>query len=682
MSLNRYRIEVYTATNAARIGTLSDVIDIRFTRGISEPDSIRLTISTASEQLTLLTHGVYVRVYDEASDDLLAEGFVSGKMPRGIGQVEYDIDGSLTKLAQSLYPPEYLIDGDLAANASRLVQSYDWRRITAKATAATGNLGDEIVTFDGSGSGNDLASKTNITSEETVVPGEDFDSAGAIFLTGAGPDGMNAPYAASGTYESPFLDFRTTPTTWDRLRWIGEWTNRPSGSPRNEVTWQFSSFEALTDARVFPVAAAEPVDPEGLGEDITGLADAGTFDAMEGYTFAELEAFTFAELGSIPYTKGRYCAVRLNMESFEADKRTPFVSAVEVIARRAITGVAAGTFPVGYEVDALNVGGQTLLRALDMVCDTYGMEYRLVSGSLHLQLIPTVGAVGGVFGSDRREDFTLIEGVTCSILRLDEDDTEIVNYVIALGQGSGKNQLAMIWQDAPSQSNYGLRQAVYETESQTLVELKGLAQAYLTEFRDPRVSVEIEIVREAAAPERTDFAPGDLIRIVSQRRTLSSGVTLDRSMRIQRETREIIEGVEIIRLECQDRRVRMVEALVASVADTVRDTREAIKGQEAGSDWVGSYNDDAAHEHTVYLDFTPSGGTAEVLEVKMTSGTQYYTAHSGPVTIETPYVRVGRNKLVYAVQRTSGTGEYDARIAWQAWGKESGVNRLGKGRRR
>ncbi|MBM3216421.1 hypothetical protein FJZ36_16090, partial [Candidatus Poribacteria bacterium] len=199
-----YRIHVYDAGNAQRLTILRNATRIRFTREIGGIGEIRFDIPRDDDQLPELSAGRFVRAFDTRTETDALAGIVTGAVDIGIEARFTRIWAyeALLRLAFCRMPPETRLRGSLADNLSRIIRQGDARRITAESTSATGSLGDEVLSFDGGGSGNQLGAFTNTESVNLSPASDPSDDGGAVVLTQSG-----GVYASSGTYVTPFIDF-------------------------------------------------------------------------------------------------------------------------------------------------------------------------------------------------------------------------------------------------------------------------------------------------------------------------------------------------------------------------------------------------------------------------------------------------------------------------------------------
>jgi hypothetical protein len=515
-----YHVLLYDENNANPVTALPNATRVRFTREIRGSGEVRFELPRDDERLSELRFGRFVRVRDARSGVDLTAGFLRGGVDIGVGKpfARVRAEGVLARLAFLRYPPDYRLRGTLAENVARLVQRFDVRRITAASTTASGLLGDEILSFDGSGSGNQLGAYTNTESVDLSPSSDPSDDGGAVVLTESG-----GVYAASGTYVTPLMDFKTAPTAFDRLRYGYD----PS---LGSVRYRVGSYANLTDARTFAGSPVEDAQPRGVGVDLSGL------------------------------TARRYAAVEFTLSTSDTSV-TPALEFVEVTARRAVSGIVAPTSVPSVAMGLLEVGGMSLYVALERICDRFGLEYRLAAeGTLAFQLEPAPGSLGDEWGEDRRNTATFVEGTHVNVLRYVRDDSALANAVVALGLGEGGNRLVCSVEDGTSQAAYGFRQTVWDGSEMTLDDLKARADAVLARRKEPVTRLELEVL---ATPDgRSEFAPGDLVRIVSRSRRDADGNALDVSLRVLRETREETPSGERIRLECGEKARTLTEGIV------------------------------------------------------------------------------------------------------------------------
>ena len=692
---NEYVIHLYDSDNGTRAGTVEDFSSLTIVKGISGVESVEIVFPINSASTQKFQHGQVFRVHEPGWVDPTngsitgkdhASAIVSGPVDYARGDVvTIRATGMIARLADAYFPDEYLLTGTLQANRTRFVRRFDSRVITAGAlpVGPEGIEGDEILVFNQPGIGGATAS--NVTISEREATGEDYESGGYVILTD-----QDSP----GTYDSPLMDFTTTVTAWDRLFFDGGWMNRTDGSPKEEITYRAASVSDIYATPSFTgTTGTEPTDPAGLGEDVSGVS------------------------------ADRFFAVELQFNAFYAtdDQYNPYVDYVMVTAQRAFANfdAASGDWPTAVDLErGREVGGMSLIQALSSICEVNGYEYRLLdpdSGQgttdhlLQVQQIPNTGAIGTVWGTDRTSRYMIVDGKHCAFERLELDDSNLVNYVEAIGTGAGRNALRTVVQDIPSQTEYGVRPRRYQTSKQTLSELLPEARNFLTFFKEPQVMLQVNV---RSTPDGTfDFAPGDLIRVLSPMRNFARGASMKaleayvlgysglekftlreleglgartlyrENLRIIRETRRVDqEGVSIV-LSLENKPRSIVEQLQQRLRSLEEGTRNSVKALRSGEDIVGQFSDGDVHTHTIHLDFTPSGSSSHITEIIDEDGNGT-TQDGGVVTVKlvNQPPRLGQNKIEIDFQRTAVaggyTGEYNLRLQWSAWGREPSAEAL------
>jgi prophage tail gpP-like protein len=637
LQIHRYTVSGATFTKA---DVLADASNVRFDRGVSGTDQIEFIIARDHPKLSEYGLGVVIRVHDTDTDTDLAAGIISGQVDLGTqgNMVRLRAEGLFVLLSRTMFPPEYILSGDIssAANKARLTQQFDWRRVTATAVANFDR--DEVVSFQG-GSGasgvNSTAILTNALLYDLAEAGEAEDNMGALIILGTvdnDGDGQNegAPYFASGLYESPFYDFKTAPTAFDSLR-IG--SRRPQLA---ELEVQVETY-TTTGTRAAAAGGVTVADPDGVGLDLSSE------------------------------TARQYVEVKLELLTLDTSATT-FVEWFEIIARRALNGISAGTFGTLQLEDNLNVGGQTSLRALDQISQIHGYEYRVnIDGTVDFQQSPATATTGVTFGSDRRGEFTLVEGLHLNILEYVQDDSELANYVFAQGVGQGSDKVAVAVQDTTSQATYGVRQTVLEANNDTITGLKTVADTHLATFKDPRKAMRVEVLK---TPRNTwDFVPSDLITVHSRWNKDHSGNFIDEDMRIVRDSREETDNGVVVTLDLESRGPQFFEDTARERADVAARLSESVERQAADTIQTETLSDSNVHTYEVPLDFSPYDGYARVQQVFDANALTWYNSLGGAVEVEVVYWKFKERAMVIAIKRVSGAVNFRAEIFWQAWGR-------------
>ncbi len=109
---------------------------------------------------------------------------------------------------------------------------------------------------------------------------------------------------------------------------------------------------------------------------------------------------------------------------------------------------------------------------------TNGIDFEFTPGKVFNVFYPSMGA-------DRSEIEFIYPGNIKS-LSISTDATQLMNYIVARGQGFGEGQIYDIRQDATSQATYGLRQAVLDfSDIHDVATLQQLADEQLKYHKDP-----------------------------------------------------------------------------------------------------------------------------------------------------------------------------------------------------
>ena len=643
----RLIIERYNAANATKTGDVANATGVGFTRTMNGTESITFALPRDDPDIANLTLGSVVRVHDTVDDAVLAAGVVAGPLNISTaGWVVVNCVGLSARLRHVIFPPEYMLSGALADNKSSFVRSHHWRRVTAVLPAAITWDGDEVQSFTGdTGSGDtddyllidQTGGRDNLVLWDRIESG-DVDEAGGILTlngTASGSDYIPPWDNVAGVYESPVLDFGSALTVWDRLRIGGGWQS-------TELTFRVGEFAAKGGSRAFSGGQQTPSQPEGIGEDISALLPVGR----------------------------RYVAVEFAMDAINPNDLTPVVTWFEFLGQRAVTGITVGTCPSTDIEDNLTVGGQALISALDRLCETYELEWRVsTAGVLDVQAVPAAGAVGTVWGTDHvaAGPYNLIEGHHAEITEYSADDSELANYVIAQGTGGGLNAIEVVLQDAASQTAYGVRQKVVQFHEDTVDELNDRAAEYLASHKDPGIRMTVRVVR---TPDDTwTFEPGDLVRIVSGDTLDHDGVLVDETFRVLGERRlETSTGVSV-ELNLETKPKRFLRKLARSINDLRGAVGRSIEHTEMDTLWTPEQTDQSVHTVTVPLDFRPIVASAWVAEVEDTTAGTFYSAHGSATQIEVVNVTRGERSITIHYQQVGGTNDYKAFIAWHASGR-------------
>lgn len=645
-----YQIHHFNRPNSAKLDILINATAIEFTRNNRGTQEIGFQIPRDDAQMSLLTHGAVVRVYESELDTYLALGQISGVISLGAeGLVTFEAEGLWARLATVVFPENYVIEGNIsgAENKGRLTQSYDFRRVTSVLPDDATHDGNERTSWRGytaSGASTLKALLSGAILWDIVREDATEDASGSLTLEGTTDEDGDGhkeikPFSGSGAYESPIYDFGSAVDDMDRLRFGGSYSEQ-------EVKWSVETFVG-TGSRVFP-AAQFPTFPDGVGEDLTGLLDR------------------------------RYFAVRFEFTPNDAARQSPAIFWFEVIGRRDIEGISAGTFASQTVEDNFTVGGETLLAILDRIGASYDLEWRVDgSGVVDVQAIPASGAVGATWGTDRRDTYHFVEGIHCNITAYEKDDGRLTNYLIAQGTGAGGNSITTIKQDASSIGDHGLRQSFVGFNVDTALELDGEADNYLAEFKDPRANMVVDVF---TTPNGLySFEPGDLVSVSSFLNQNHDGNDIQVDYRIIEEIRRATpEGIKI-QLRLENKPEPFFEDLGGRLDDLTNSVGDSIQHTQQGRIITPQRTDGSIYDEDIHLGFTPTeeASGAVVLAIEdITAGT-FYGPEESLTVVRVVDVRVLERTLTVRYERTSGANTYKAHILWWTSGRVYRPSRVG-----
>ena len=761
-----YRITVHDSAGDIT-GTLVDVTDVSLTRSIRGTERIRFSLPRNSDQISDLQLGTWVHVEDTVRLSTLASGLIGSQISLPDDDlIQFNCMGIIALLGRYLYPPGYILTGTLQANRDRMTSAFDWRSATAiTPTDSTVDM-REISTLLGNTGGADVGHQWRATAGDyDVIAWEmhtdtDEGAAGIVTPKGTDPDGdgvfNDPPFGVSGAedpadiavYESPYCDMEPPdvlstsagPDRLDRLKFGGAWNDD------SELFWEVRQYAATSDARPGTPSTsitAVATDPEGIGEDLTGLSFGADVDLRSYYAIN----FAFSHLNPDSYAIG--------------------IMWWQLIAQTAIPGIQAGGWPTVDLEDNIEIGGASLLDGLDRIAETYELEYQVADpsagvASVDVQSIPkseqwvlshgavtggpfqasetvtggTSGATGSIiaggvdvddsnkltiaagggggivapkfeagetitggvsgatatvnsvpltlgsrWGADYTDRYAFRDEMHINIVKWHEDSTELVNYLIAEGTGAGMNRSQVIDQadgnlpgeSVSSQAKYGLRQKVVQFNKKSIADLAVEANKHLLSHQNPRRTATVQVLE---TPDGTTvFKAGDRIRIQSSRLVDMTGAKIDTDMRITRETRRWTEEGEMIELELE-KGSRTRYGLARNVARELSALRRAsdrtLTHYSTGiidTEDITPPESGGAGEYDVMLEFTPVEVEAYVIEVEDTVTGNWYTASSGPFTVDIVKKLPGTRSAAIRIMKIDGTNKtYRARIKWEAWG--------------
>lgn len=107
-----------------------------------------------------------------------------------------------------------------------------------------------------------------------------------------------------------------------------------------------------------------------------------------------------------------------------------------------------------------------------------GIDFEFTPSKVFNAYYPSMGA--------ERTELEFIYPGNIKNLSISTDATQLMNYIVARGQGFGEGQLYDVRQDTTSQSLYGLRQAILDfSDVQNITVLQQLADEQLLHLKDP-----------------------------------------------------------------------------------------------------------------------------------------------------------------------------------------------------
>jgi hypothetical protein len=286
--------------------------------------------------------------------------------------------------------------------------------------------------------------------------------------------------------------------------------------------------------------------------------------------------------------------------------------------------------------------------------------------------------VGATWGTDRRDTYHLIEGYHANIVSYEKDDAELVNYLIATGTGAGGNAITTIKQDSTSQGAYGLRQRVVGFNADTMAELDTEAGNHLSKFKDPRVSMVLDV--EQTPDDLQSFAPGDLISVSSFLNQNHDGGDIAEDFRIIEETRTATDGGVRVRLRLENKPAEFLDDLGVELGRLSTAVASSIERSQTDLVITPERSDGAIYDEDVLLDFTPSEDSvsAVVLAIEDTTAGVFYGPEESATVVRVVGIRVLERTMTIRYERTSGSNSYKAHILWSASGRIYRGSRAGR----
>lgn len=279
-------------------------------------------------------------------------------------------------------------------------------------------------------------------------------------------------------------------------------------------------------------------------------------------------------------------------------------------------------------------------------------------------------------GSDLTSQYALHEYRHCEVLEYEEDDSDLVNYLVTLGTGAaGIDQLVVIVEDSQSQNMYGIRMGIYENAiMKTVAGLTTAANAYLAEYAYPKKTLRLRVID---TPDGTwDFAPGDRVKFVSPNRNTNT------DLRIAQEVRRYTQkGFEVeLTLTNPAPAVKSFSSEYLKRLDAfAASTDAALKHYESGelwTDWIGA-SDTTWNSINIRMGFTPTNGYVVPLQI-VEDVTKYYTQPGTQIEYRVVDVRTG--EMAFEYRRTvAGSNQIRVHFLWWAWSRRRTFGSIGLG---
>jgi hypothetical protein len=363
----------------------------------------------------------------------------------------------------------------------------------------------------------------------------------------------------------------------------------------------------------------------------------------------------------------RYIQVKINFATTDTEK-TPTIQAVEIQGTYG-TILTEGTGFSGLPTENIsyNPSYEIQLKLLNALLDEQDFEWEeTTAGAIN---------VAAQLGSDKSAQYTFHEYQHCKVLEYEEDDNDLANYIIALGTGTGLDQLYQVVQDTTSQNRYGKRVNVYESAvEKTGTTLTTAATAYLNDYKDPKRFIRLRLID---TPDGTwDFKAGDTIRFVSPNRPV------DISLRIIREVRKFAENgfeVELTLTNPYPAVKSFISEYLKEQSEFAVSADSAIKNFESGdlwTDWIGA-TDTTWKQLTIALGFTPTDGNIIPIQV-LDETTKSYTQPGAQIDYRIRDLRTGEMEFEYR-RTASGTTQIRVQFLWTAWSRRRTFGSLGLG---
>lgn len=302
--------------------------------------------------------------------------------------------------------------------------------------------------------------------------------------------------------------------------------------PQGHITLHFQ-YSELVDGTDSPLPImTHYTPPNPIWDRMRWVADSGgeVWTTIQYSTTSATSGFSTEFDGGVPdeigLTIGSPTAadvwVRINLYSDDQETEddegnpvgtTPRIFALEVIGRGGEVVRFDPSFDFSAHSDVLVRGIEANhTRQLDVItqmCEQVGWEFRVVQPG---KGYPATLEIAPRLGEDRTNEFTLRSGKNMEINRLNDDDEELCNILVAQGEGDGINRIEVRLIDQESFDEYGPYERVEEFPVTTQAELITAAQEYLDEHANPKPNFECTAVFPYG--DEPEYGVGDLVQVV------------------------------------------------------------------------------------------------------------------------------------------------------------------------
>ena len=319
----------------------------------------------------------------------------------------------------------------------------------------------------------------------------------------------NGDYATDGFIELRFENVEYDNfKRWDRIRWLGD----------------------------FEEGVVETTIQYRYGEDEGDLTDYSS----------EIEGTLTDTIGFVPdATDEKILDIRINLSTSDTDK-TPFFFAVELIARTEFP-LEIGNVPnsLNLAVDEIEADYENCLDLLQDACEQTGTEFTIRNRTIDLNRD---------LGRDLTNEVMIRNGTNMNITNLSDEDEDLTNVIIAIGEGDGIDRPQIQLKQEQSILEYGEYPEVVEFNADEINELELLAQTYLEDNAFPATTFSIDAQFDPG--NEPDYKFDDIVKVVDPETETVINI------RIDEETRSYDSNGVSVNLELARTRKRLLEGVL------------------------------------------------------------------------------------------------------------------------